>query len=158
MSLELEETVSPQETLSMGFYASGNATMVKQDINEEETKNDQDQFKSDFTVPAGWSFKGILGSGKNFLLKCPMGSIYRSRADAYEKMYSSGKYSQEEIEALKHCLKYERWKDTDTIPKGWIIKRRKKHSIHLIEQGGKKFLSALKAYEKASQILFNRRF
>ena len=40
MSLELEETVSAQEALSMGFYASGNATMVKQDINEETPMED----------------------------------------------------------------------------------------------------------------------
>ena len=54
-------------------------------------------------------------------------------------MYSSGKYSQEEIEALKHCLKYEGWQDNDTIPKGWKIRRGKKRSIHLLEQGGKNF-------------------
>ena len=127
MSLELEETVSTQETLRIDSYAYGNTILVGQDINEEETKTrfDHDQFKTDFTVPAGWRFKGNLGSGGNFLLKCPKGSIYRSRADAFEKMYSSGKYSQEEIEALKHCLKYEGWQDNDTIPKGWKIRRGK---------------------------------
>ena len=53
MSLELEETVSTQETLRIDSYALGNNTLVGQDINEEETKTrfDHGQFKTDFTVP-----------------------------------------------------------------------------------------------------------
>ena len=105
MSFELEETVSSQEASNICFDAFDNAN---EDIMGEETRIDN-QFKTDFTVPAGWSFKGVLASGKHFHLKCPKGTIYRSRADAFGKMYSSGKYSQEETELLKDCLKYEGW-------------------------------------------------
>ena len=144
MSVELE-TVSVHESSDTSSDAFDNAALYAEDINEEGTKTDDDQYKTDSTVPVGWIYKGVLGSGKNFLLKCPQGNIYRSRADAFEKMYSSGQYSQEETETLKHCLKYEGWEDNDDIPRGWKIKRGK--HIHLLEQGGKKFRSALKAYE-----------
>ena len=143
MALELEETVSSQEASNICYDAFDYANEY---INEEESKID-DQFKTDYTVPAGWNFKGVLASGKHFHLKCPKGTIYRSRADAFGKMYSSGKYSKKETELLKDCLKYEGWEDNDTIPNGWKIKRGKDNSISLLEQGGKKFLSAVKAYE-----------
>ena len=148
MSVELEETVSVHESSDTRSDAFDNDILIAEDINEEETKIDDDQYKTDATVPAGWIYKGLLASGKTFFLKCTKGNIYRSRADAFEKMCTSGKYSQEETETLKHCLKYEGWEDNDDIPRGWKIKRGpKKYSIQLLEQGGKKFLSALKAYE-----------
>ena len=129
MSFDLEEIVSLDEA---------SINMTSEDVKED--------FKTDHTVPPGWSFRGVIASRKVFRLKCPLGNIYRSRADALGKMYSSGKYSKEEVEMIKECLKYEGWEENETTPKGWRIKR-VNHSIYLLEQGGKKFKSSLKALE-----------
>ena len=61
-------------------------------------------------------------------------------------MYSSGKYSKEEIEMIKDSLKYEGWEENETIPKGWRSKRGQAGNQQYLEQGGKKFRSALMAY------------
>ena len=136
MAFALEETVSLDEA---------SIDMTTYDIRKEEANFGNEDFKADHTVPPGWTYKGVIASGRHFHLKCPLGNIYRSRADAFSKMYSSGKYSREEVEMIKESLKYEGWEENETIPKGWRIKRDKHYSIYLFEQGGKKFKSALKA-------------
>ena len=124
MSVELEEAVT-----DTSFYA--------------------DAFRSDNTVPSGWSFKGTLASGKRFVLQCPQGYQYRSRSDAFEKMIISGRYSDNDIFAMKSCLKHEGWEDTEALPEGWKLKRGtdSKFRTLVMEQGGRRFNSATKALE-----------
>ena len=148
MSFNLEETVSLDEASNNMITDEG------KDVNGEEKRLDVGDFHTDHTVPLGWSYKGVLASGKHFQLKCPLGNIYRSRADAFAKMYSSGKYSTKEIELIKDSLKYEGWEENETIPNGWRIKRDKNSSIFLLEQGGKRFLSSTKVCQKVQKILF----
>ena len=102
MSFNLEEIVSLDEASN---------TMINNDDNREETHLNKEVFRTDQSVPPGWSYKGVIASRKNFSLKCSVGYIYRSRADALAKMYSSGKYSKEEIEMIKDSLKYEGWEE-----------------------------------------------
>ena len=114
MAFALEETVSLDEA---------SINMTNDDVRKEGTLSGKEDFKTDHTVPLGWSYNGVLAARQFFRLKCPLGNIYRSRADALGKMYSSGKYSKEEIEMIKDSLKYEGWEENETIPKGWRIKR-----------------------------------
>ena len=102
-----------------------------------------ESFISDESVPLGWSYKG---EGSKAFIKSPTGEIYRSRRQAYEEMVGAGtKYSVQDILNMRSCLKYENWADSDGIPQGWMINRKKKGAIYLMEQGGKSFESAPKA-------------
>ena len=114
-----------------------------------DTSGFADAFRSDHTVPPGWSFKGTLASRKRFTLQCPQGFQYRSRSDAFEKMIISGRYSDHDILAMMSCLKHEGWEDTEGLPEGWKLKRRSdsKTSTFVMEQGGRKFTSATKALD-----------
>ena len=138
MSFNLEDIVSLDEASN---------TMIHNDDCRKETRLEKEDFRTDQSVPPGWSYKGVIASRKNFSLKCPLGNIYRSRADALTKMYSSGKYSKEEIQMIKDCLKYKGWEENENIPKGWRIKRVGHYSVFYLEQGGKKFKSAVKAFK-----------
>ena len=97
MSVELEEAVT-----DTSFFAEEKVANIL------STESQQcDAFRSDPTVPLGWSFKGTLASRKRFTLQCPQGYQYRSRSDAFEKMIISGRYSDHDILAMKSCLERE---------------------------------------------------
>lgn len=140
MSLELEEAVSFR---NQNHFAEENANILSTESQH------LDMFLSDHTVPPGWRFKGTLASRKRFTLQCPNGNQYRSRSDAFEKMIISRRYSDNDISAMESCLKYEGWEDTEALPEGWKLKRRfeSKSSTLVMEQGGRKFNSAIKALE-----------
>ena len=99
-------------------------------------------FVSDQTVPAGWSYRG---QGNLAFIKSPRGDVFRSRRKAFEDMVGAGtKHSVQEILDMRTCLKYEGWEESNQIPQGWMINRKKK-AIILMEQGGKSFNSVPEA-------------
>ena len=67
-------------------------------------RNDQCDIETFDTIPNVWSMRG---EGKGAVLRSPTGLTYRSRRNAFEEMLISGKYSDEEIEAMKGCLIHE---------------------------------------------------
>ena len=69
-----------------------------------QTKGLEKECRTDQTIPNGWSMRG---EGKGAVLRSPTGLTYRSRRNAFEEMLISGKYSDEEIEAMKGCLIHE---------------------------------------------------
>ena len=142
MSLVLEEAVTDT------FTDQSHPAEEVHNIPSTESQHFE-MFISDHTVPSGWRYKGTLASRKRFTLQCPGGNQYRSRSDAFEKMIISGRYSDHDILAMQSSLKYEGWEDTEALPEGWKIKRRfeSKSSILVMEQGGRKFNSAMKALE-----------
>ena len=108
-----------------------------------QTKGLEKECRTDQTIPNGWSMRG---EGKGAVLRSPTGLTYRSRRNAFEEMLISGKYSDEEIEAMKGCLIHEGWEDREDIPSRWKIKK-KGYGIFLMEQGGRIFSSTTKAIE-----------
>ena len=89
---------------------------------------------SDDTVPKGWHHKT---EGRNSYLRAPDGTVYRSRRSACQDMISGGgKYTNEQIEEMRKCVKHEGWLDSSDIPDGWKIKK-KHYATMLMGRGGK---------------------
>ena len=64
-------------------------------------------------------------------MRAPDGNVYRSRRSACQAMISGGgKYTNEQIEEMRICLKHDAWLDSSDIPDGWKIK--KKHKANLL--------------------------
>ena len=57
---------------------------------------------------------------------------------------AGSKHSVQEMLDMRTCLKYEGWEESNQIPQGWMINRKKK-AIILMEQGGKSFNSVPEA-------------
>ena len=110
-------------------------------LNAKETVNHNKEWITDSTLPFGWSYKG---QGRFLFIKAPNGKHYQSRRLAFADMLNSGKYSAKDIIFMRNALVHEGWKNDERIPKGWMLKKRKKGYIFL-GQGGEFFKSTMKA-------------
>ena len=143
MALELEEL--PVNNFSGNIEMFDDSSLLIENRTSPEnfqTSTCDNEYKTDLTVPPGWSGKG---GGKTFFLRSPSGETFRSRRAAFEDMIISGKYQDAEIEAMRDSLIYEGWEDSTDIPDGWKIKKRNQ-GIFLMEQGGRMLESSVKAH------------
>ena len=56
-----------------------------------------------------------------------------------------GAASNQEIEAMRSCLKYEDWTDNAELPEGWKSRPASSTATHYMDRGGQVFRSALQA-------------
>ena len=96
------------------------------------------------TVPIGWSLRG---EGRFTVLTSPTGQTFKSRRAAFEYMVNSGTYSAKKINDMKSYLKHEGWEESDKLPVGWMLKKKKDRGPRLLGLGGELFESVAKAYE-----------
>ena len=73
------------------------------------------QYGEDRSVPPGWRLRleGCRG------LLSPGGLSYRSSRQAYQDLIWQGAASNQEIEAMRSCLKYEDWRSDSSLLAGW---------------------------------------
>ena len=93
-------------------------------------------------MPPGWRLRldGCRG------LLSPGGVSYRSRRQAYQDLIRKGAASNQEIEAMRSCLKYEDWTDNAELPEGWKSRPASSTATHYMDRGGQVFKSAKQAF------------
>ena len=112
-----------------------------------ETKIKVEPMPKDTTVPAGWRYKR-----KSKKIVSPNGEVFRSRRGALKAMVNSENYSMEEIEEMRYMLRHERWRESDDLPRCWMIRDgRRKHGSEFLGPGGEFFVSL----KKVSQFICN---
>ena len=98
------------------------------------------------TVPTGWRYKT-----KSKKLISTIGEVFRSRRGALKSMVNSEHYSIEEIEEMRSMLRHEGWRESDNLPRCWLIRDgRKKHGSEFLGPGGEYFTTM----GKAAQFIF----
>ena len=89
------------------------------DYNDDNLMERTEERPADATVPPGWSCEGV---GSDTSIRSPGGELYKSRRHALVEMVNSGECSEEEINVMKSMLKYEGWRESDKIPRGWMMR------------------------------------
>ena len=67
--------------------------------------------------PVGWSYKR-----KSRKLISPSGEVFSSRRAALKAMVNSEEYSMGEIEEMRSSLRHERWRESEDLPRCWMIR------------------------------------
>ena len=137
--VEDDDILDQEDDVDMDLLdtSSDDLESTKEDVTLNEEVSNNNNFANDETVPMGWTYRG---EGKHMFIKSPFGPIYRSRRKAMEDMIQCGKYSLLEIIDMKSKLFYEGWNSSEKLPRGWMIKKKKKNSF-LLGQGGEFFTS-----------------
>ena len=81
--------------------------------------------------------------GSSNCIMSPSNVQYKSRRSAYESMIAE-KCANEDIEAMRDCLKHEGWLDNSELPEGWKVKHTD-HNTFYMDRGGQMFKSSIKA-------------
>ena len=99
---------------------------LKQEVFEQkDSKFDQmavsSEWIKDESCPNGW----LLRQGERHE-KCfkdtKSGKVFKTRLEALRSLIREGRV--EEVELMKEGLKVDGWKTTDSLPEGWMLKRR----------------------------------
>ena len=109
-------------------------SLTAEHSNPEETEK---------TLPPGWRLKVLAHLTT---VEAPDGAVYRSRRAALQNMIETGRYSQAEVDLMRKFLKFERWTTQESLPSGWMMKRRKK-CVLLMARDGMQFNSIARALE-----------
>ena len=110
-------------------------------VENQEIKIKVEPLPIDTTVPSGWRYKR-----KSKKLVSPRGKVFRSRRGALKAMVNSSDYSINEIEEMRSLLRYEGWRESDDLPRCWMIRDgRKKHGSEILGPGGEFFTSLKRA-------------
>ena len=110
-------------------------------VENQDIKIKVEPLPIDVTVPPGWRYKR-----KSKKLVSPKGKVFRSRRGALKAMVNSSDYSMNEIEEMRSLLRHEGWRESDDLPRCWMIRDgRKKHGSELLGPGGEFFTSLKRA-------------
>jgi len=104
--------------------------------------------EDDDTVPKGWKSRKMEGRDVTMLLT-PAGVVYWSRRAALKDILRSGG-SALEIEEIRKSLAHDGWKTFDSLPEGWMYKRKEPRSVYLTETG-----ELVDGHTKAQKLIAN---
>ena len=91
--------------------------------------------------PDGWSYKR-----KSRKLISPSGEMFKSRGAALKAMTNSEEYSMGEIEEMRSSLRHERWRESEDLPRCWMI-RDGNDGPEILGAGGEFFKTLTEAAE-----------
>ena len=116
-------------------------------IEVQEMKIKTEPLQTLMTVPTGWRY-----NTKSKKLISTIGEVFRSRRGALKAMVNSEHYSIEEIEEMRSMLRHEGWRESDDLPRCWLIRDgRKKNCSEFLGPGGEYFTTL----GKAAMFIFN---
>ena len=107
----------------------------------------------DKTVPKGWMIRSFKG-GRNgnidaFHVLSPEGQHFQSRRSALKSMIEK-KYSEDEIDAMRQCLKFDGWLEDEALPNNWFYKPDKSCTNFFLDDLGNFYRYGLQALKKIS--------
>ena len=91
--------------------------------------------------PDGWSYRR-----KSRKLISPSGEMFKSRGAALKAMTNSEEYSMGEIEEMRSYLRHERWRESEDLPRCWMI-RDGSDGPEILGAGGEFFKTLAEAAE-----------